>query len=982
MQDNETPIIEGFLSLIPRNKNKSRNPFGTIFTATPQRLWCVLLSKSLLGFRTSLTTSNSSDLFKSGTLSLKASQTIFMLDDVVGCNDGLTRPEYITIHLVERNRSFYSTLELSVENPEIESAWRLLLHKAFFEAQNKTMMPSSVLNNNVKKFDKILTHNLRIFDKSPNARNSNSSSNYGSSPVSFPTIPERQECWQALAALDEVPLYCAGPEDLFLRRVVISHPIVRQNKYSGSKRVQQHSESNVSEDMDLFDDTDGVHAFGIALICVGRTVLRFFPCLHIDNAHFDEIINYIPSHMALPVVGISRIATQGRNSDFTVEIERKGPMWTPRERIVEIHVCSCFRDEIIQELRSLVSALRPGWPALLLHSLDIPFSLRSTVVRPKFNILKLCAGSKERAFALLLKANLYIFNLNSSSIHFRIISESQGPNQRNIFVLLPSRFQSSQQKNPPQYTIADIATVFEALKFTTLVNEISFRKNVLYSLDNSEHNFFNRSLTRASHGSISISPPKISVMRVPSTSRKNLFRKQPLEDLTESKSVDNQLEIGTLLGQLISSNFQIQSVDLFECNLSISINGGSHLKNFFTAIQEIGSNLRDLNLGNNPIGTRVCELIAAIPFLKFPLRRLTLRNTNISHLNELFEALMKTEICLEYFDVGKNFAQVDSSKVLNFFEHALVLKCILLEDCYFGVDQLNVLPSSELFSSNWSTSLEVIDFSNVTGLWSPNLFSMNILCSFISDHQRCFTLSSLKLRNTNLTGSDFALLLNSITRSRANVREKIFLDGSHNPLAQDGWEQLCYALGEGEGPRFLSLKDVVVEKLKQISEFFTCLSTNRNLVKLNISGLDWRRENQIRPKKLGWRKTFTFSSQITHVDDMDNVFLDPNQILVGSIDACNALGSMFARNMTLKELILQGPLKKDKNGEFSKQEISSIGYSWGIYLDVALRLLRVNRTLECLDLRGQGFGNSGAISLADALRQNLGLKVLKIDLNG
>ncbi|KAJ3129154.1 hypothetical protein HK098_002395 [Nowakowskiella sp. JEL0407] len=929
METEETCLLSGHLTF--SNKQKTRNPF-TNFSAS-QRIHCKLYHDRLICIRTDkaidklLPMNHLLNNSETSLLKDKNYQVFFQIREVIGCIDALVGAGTFTVFLIDRSRGNFSTLNFIAENSVCAAEWATFIHQTACGLQSRGNLS--------------FAHNYSVADPQRNRvqgiMGSRKGSMISSGIASLPTEAERSECWQALLSVDEIPLYCANPNDLFIKRVAITHSLL------SSTKLQQRFDT--LEDDDSTTDTletNSLPTFGVALLCVGKTVLRFFPCSDIEDTKYLEVIDHITMHVTLPLVGISQISTQGRNSEFIIDITRKGPNWTQRERSITIRFASTFRDEIINELRSVIRALRPGWPHDSLFTLDIPFSLRNVDIEPKFDILRQC-GSDKLALSFLMRVNTYLFSVGTYFIHFRIkVIEN-----RRIFILLPPKFQTSQVENPRQYSTADIAIVFESLKFTSLVQEISFSSIPLsfqspilklFSHSNTSHNFTIGSRMRRPSGYHQF------LFTLQRDKGKNKATTTPPVETPAATRIGHDAML-TLLYEFVKSIPNVSGLNFANCYLTLPESNISILNTVFKALQSAASNLQHLDLSNNPLLASDVEIAKAIMNLRNPMVTLVLRGTGISKIDEILLALGNRGEFLETFDVGMNGSHFSDRSLYFFLKKVPRLRKLFLQGCVI----MALVNDGEEFDLHLANTIEVIDLSNVVGLNTTRVLSIKVLTTYISNEDECQSLTVLKLKNTNLNGFELSKIFQGVTHSR--VKDTLVLDVSSNPLSREGWDSLCYALGESEGPRSIVMQDIHVEKSEQLGQFFTCLSTNKRLVKLDLCGF-------------GWKGSLAG-------------YANNNQSQESFVLSCNSLGSVFATNTTLRELLLRG----ERFSQTDDENRPIISDTWGKHLTFALQILRVNRTLEVLDVRGHGFQDTGAIALADALRQNLCLKVLECDQN-
>jgi hypothetical protein len=183
---------------------------------------------------------------------------------------------------------------------------------------------------------------------------------------------------------------------------------------------------------------------------------------------------------------------------------------------------------------------------------------------------------------------------------------------------------------------------------------------------------------------------------------------------------------------------------------------------------------------------------------------------------------------------------------------------------------------------------------------------------------RSDTLRELQVDQCGLTGKDLAIFCQSMSREPGRPRG-MHVRASENRL-KIGYSLLFKTLAQNYGPTRLTIRMFDFEKERHFRELVEALTTNTTLVHLDISK----------------------ASLPYDADD----------------ETCRALSTMFAKNQTLREL--------DISGEHAHLDSAR----FGIGLNLALKGLAQNSTLEVLKIEHQNLGLQGAETLAELLECN------------
>ncbi|KAI9714779.1 MAG: hypothetical protein M1820_000068 [Bogoriella megaspora] len=209
-----------------------------------------------------------------------------------------------------------------------------------------------------------------------------------------------------------------------------------------------------------------------------------------------------------------------------------------------------------------------------------------------------------------------------------------------------------------------------------------------------------------------------------------------------------------------------------------------------------------------------------------------------------------------------------------------------------------------------------------------NQQSIEALCCYLHS-PRSETLRELWMDRSGLTGSDLAVLLQSMVREPGKSRN-MHLDISQNRI-ETGHADFVKAVAGGMTPRFVTLRLLEYADEALFRELIAALTVNKSIKYLDIS----------RPSL---------------PDD-------------ASDETCEYLQRLLAENDTLEEL--------DLSGEDAKLEVARLG----VGLNVALQGLKHNKVMQTFRIRYQQLGLQGAQTLADVLKENTTLRELHCDYN-
>lgn len=389
-----------------------------------------------------------------------------------------------------------------------------------------------------------------------------------------------------------------------------------------------------------------------------------------------------------------------------------------------------------------------------------------------------------------------------------------------------------------------------------------------------------------------------------------------------------------------------------------SINLDGHL-NLPLLLQEVrglalkSRRLRRLDFSHSlpKIKQRETQAFCGIPEALVPLCKRSLTNVDWITLN----GIPLTDTDVDYL--------VDAAS-----ERKCHFRALEIGDCGLTVHDIDVLLSTLAVHEG---TLEVIDISGAQGRFSPELFQRQIgyfahirrlnltrvqrtagpeplilpetllvwrleslllsqtamneqtvdsISAYLAS-RRSDTLRELHFNQCGLTGKDLAIFFQSMSREAGKPRG-MHVSASENRL-KIGYSLLFKTIAQNYGPTRLTMRMIDFEKERHFRELVEALTTNTTLVQLDIS-----------------KASLPYDA---------------------GEETCMALSKMFAENKTLREL--------DISGEHAHLDSAR----FGIGLNLALKGLMGNSTLEVLKIEHQNLGFQGAETLAELLDVNKSL---------
>ncbi|KAK5944891.1 hypothetical protein PMZ80_002093 [Knufia obscura] len=293
------------------------------------------------------------------------------------------------------------------------------------------------------------------------------------------------------------------------------------------------------------------------------------------------------------------------------------------------------------------------------------------------------------------------------------------------------------------------------------------------------------------------------------------------------------------------------------------------------------------------------------------------------------------------------------------------LRALEIGECGLSVHDVDVLLSTLGIHDN---TMEVIDISGTQGRFSPELFqraigalsrlrklnltrvqktagpepliapeillswrleslqlngttlneqSVDTIAAYLAS-SKSDLLRELSVNQCGLTGKDLGIFFQSMTR-QPGVARNMHVSASENRLGV-GSSLLCRCIAGDYGPASITMRMVDFDKEYQFRELVAALSKNTTIKSLDIS-----------------QASLPYDA---------------------SMETCEVLKDMFAKNHTLEEL--------DISGDVAHLDVAR----FGIGLNVALLGLEKNNALRMLRIEHQNLGLQGASTLAGVIERN------------
>ncbi|KAK5094858.1 hypothetical protein LTR70_003829 [Exophiala xenobiotica] len=293
------------------------------------------------------------------------------------------------------------------------------------------------------------------------------------------------------------------------------------------------------------------------------------------------------------------------------------------------------------------------------------------------------------------------------------------------------------------------------------------------------------------------------------------------------------------------------------------------------------------------------------------------------------------------------------------------LRALEIGECGLSVHDVDVLLSTIAIHDN---TMEVIDISGTQGRFSPELFqraigalyrlrrlnltrvqktagpepliapeillswrleslqlngttlneqSVDTLATYLAS-PKSDLLRELSINQCGLTGKDLGIFFQSMTRE-PGVARNMHVSASENRLGVSS-SLLCRCIAEDYGPASVTMRMVDFDKEYQFRELVAALAKNTTIRSLDIS-----------------QASLPYDA---------------------SMETCEALKDMFAKNHTLEEL--------DISGDVAHLDVAR----FGIGLNIALLGLEENNALKLLRIEHQNLGLQGANTLAGVIEKN------------
>lgn len=289
-------------------------------------------------------------------------------------------------------------------------------------------------------------------------------------------------------------------------------------------------------------------------------------------------------------------------------------------------------------------------------------------------------------------------------------------------------------------------------------------------------------------------------------------------------------------------------------------------------------------------------------------------------LTLFMNSLITHENTLESLDLSGNPGRIHAPSFNNIMSHFPFLRRLNLSRLLRTAGDDALLTAETLL--RWR--LEDLDLSET----KLNNETIDAVSAYLASPQSD-SLHHLTLTQCGLTSKDIAIFMHSMSRSPGKPRNLHLYIGQNQVAIQH--EKLLECIRNGITPTHLTMRMVDYPKEDMFRELMDALMVNKTISFLDLSKVSL-------PYEAGQ-------------------------------ETCNAMGEMFAKNTSLKELAL--------SGEQGVLESARLGAG----LNKPLGRLAENKTLEILRIELQSLGTPGAMELASMLTKNTALRELYCEMN-
>ncbi|KAH0609888.1 uncharacterized protein H6S33_012434 [Morchella sextelata] len=289
-------------------------------------------------------------------------------------------------------------------------------------------------------------------------------------------------------------------------------------------------------------------------------------------------------------------------------------------------------------------------------------------------------------------------------------------------------------------------------------------------------------------------------------------------------------------------------------------------------------------------------------------------------LTLFMNSLITHENTLESLDLSGNPGRIHAPSFNNIMSHFPFLRRLNLSRLLRTAGDDALLTAETLL--RWR--LEDLDLSET----KLNNETIDAVSAYLASPQSD-SLHHLTLTQCGLTSKDIAIFMHSMSRSPGKPRNLHLYIGQNQVAIQH--DKLLECIRNGITPTHLTMRMVDYPKEDMFRELMDALRVNKTISFLDLSKVSL-------PYEAGQ-------------------------------ETCNAMGEMFAKNTSLKELAL--------SGEQGVLESARLGAG----LNKPLGRLAENKTLEILRIELQSLGTPGAMELASMLTKNTALRELYCEMN-
>ncbi|CAI2175947.1 4100_t:CDS:10 [Funneliformis geosporum] len=394
---------------------------------------------------------------------------------------------------------------------------------------------------------------------------------------------------------------------------------------------------------------------------------------------------------------------------------------------------------------------------------------------------------------------------------------------------------------------------------------------------------------------------------------------------------DGMNMLAAVIYDLLLSNPRLKKLDLTSCGIT-----SETVSAIGKALITGQSCLERLLLGGNSIrGEGAQALASGLTGHKSAIKELDISNCKLT--NDSVESILQaldTNVPeeLEVLNISNNSCDLETNVLEELLSKTVTLRTLNLRRCQKSFTHKNPLISVELLGNINLTTLDLGEIS----LNSRD--HLNALYEYIQSPAFA-KIRYLSVDHCDLDGGAVSLILSYVTTSPNYEKIRVWAGGNYVMRSSQGFKEFINAIKSDWTPIWLSLEDTIFGlNLDMIIDILQAFSENTVIQYLDLSYPNFSKHKGVSPT--------------------------PQTQMIAK-KACEAIGSLFRENKSIKGL--------DLHGESSRR--------FGSLLGKSLSGLKENNTLEKLNIKGNAISDHGAKVLSEVLKVNTKLRVLSCDEN-